>query len=316
MTMDDAEKDIEIAFEALDTNDNGWLDKAEFEFYVRQSVLGHPIVHQPDFSVFDTSFKGAMVYILIFIAMIIQFAVPLIILYRFKYGHSSLPGWINFAVGTNNRVPKTTLDIYGDTKFVKHGTQFIVDPDGNPTICPQISPTATKMCSAFLLLYLLVETDVKDFVVGIAVGNVSENRRIMKFSRFTEDVFFMSLSPALNLLCFIFIMSTTYVLFLISPGVHELLLNVVAVNFLISVDDAFLGVLVDEESQRDMSQKMLLMYLVSGEQTIEETENMDLRCAICKWIVELVVVKVFARIAVLFYGLIWLVIPIMGGFCM
>lgn len=308
--------DVQIAFEALDSDDSGWLDCQEFVFYVQQSVLGHPIIHQPDYSVFETSWEGVLVYVLIFIAMIIQFATPMVILYRFLYGHQSMPAWLNFANDNFRKVPMTEVDTFGDETWKKVDGRFVYNPEGNPTLCPQISFFATKLCSAFLLLYLLVETDVKDFVYGIAVGEQKLDRRIMKFSRFTEDVFFMSLSPALNLLCFIFIMSTTYVLFVISPGVHELLLNVVAVNFLISVDDAFLGVVADEEVQREMSQKMLLMYLVSGEQTKEETENMDLRCALCKWIVELVVVTVFGRIAVFFYGLIWLVIPIMGGICM
>ena len=57
----------------------------------------------------------------------------------------------------------------------------------------------------------------------------------IKFSYMCEDIFFYRMSYTINLFCYGIIMITTYLLFLTGPTADNLLLNSIALQFLVEI---------------------------------------------------------------------------------
>lgn len=77
----------------------------------------------------------------------------------------------------------------------------------------------------------------------------------------------------INLLCYNSIVFTTYMLFVASPTASDLLLNVVALQFLIDVDDFCYQTVMGDSDKNRLKQKMLLCYIQNGEKSHEEAKK-------------------------------------------
>merc|ERR1711977_707765 len=58
-----------------------------------------------------------------------------------------------------------------------------------------------------------------------------------------------------------------------APQVDQLLLNVIAVNFLIEVDNIAITTVIDEKVKSRMVAKMVMWYIVEGEKSEDEMES-------------------------------------------
>lgn len=85
--------------------------------------------------------------------------------------------------------------------------------------------------------------------------------------------FFYRKSYLINLWCYIFIVLTTYMLFISQPCASDLLLNVIALQFLINIDDELNSFLLDDGVKEHLKQKFLLSYIQNGEKTPAESEK-------------------------------------------
>merc|ERR1711964_673953 len=126
---------------------------------------------------------------------------------------------------------------------------------------------------------------------------------LIKHSRFCEDTFFKKTAPVINLLCFGTILVTTYLLFMSAPQVDQLLLNVIAVNFLIEVDNICITTVIDDKVRERMVAKMVLWYICEGEKSEEEMGQTDFYYP--KLILGTLFGKVAGWVGIAIYSLSW-----------
>merc|ERR1712072_584224 len=89
--------------------------------------------------------------------------------------------------------------------------------------------------------------------------------KTLAYSYMTEDLVFYRISFTINLFCYGMIMITTYLLFITGPTADNLLLNSIALQFLIEVDDLCYQAVMTEGNRDSLVQKMMLSYIQNGE---------------------------------------------------
>lgn len=94
----------------------------------------------------------------------------------------------------------------------------------------------------------------------------------LAYSYMTEDLVFYRISFTINLFCYGMIMFTTYLLFITGPTAENLLLNSIALQFLIEVDNLCYTAIMSESLKDQLVKKMTLCYIQNGEKPENEVE--------------------------------------------
>lgn len=131
-----------------------------------------------------------------------------------------------------------------------------------------------KLGAMFLFAFLIFTTPIKQIIDNVRVK--SNAYKTMKYNRMVDDMFFYDLSYTINIICYIFVVVCTYMLFLTAPTADNLLLNVLALQFLIEVDNILCDTVLSDIDKKRLKDKMMLSYLLDGEQL--ETEWDDASC--------------------------------------
>lgn len=97
-------------------------------------------------------------------------------------------------------------------------------------------------------------------------------------------------------------------LFIVAPTADNLLLNVIALQFLIDIDNICYASVMDDATKERLVKKMMLCYLQNGEKTYDDAHEAK-KCASCKWIIS----HALAVVGYLAFGL-WVICPYLFAF--
>lgn len=260
------------------------------------------------FAVWDNNTHFLFAYVLFGMAIITQFLVPIIIFSLFSQGYLGDMGDLCNSYPEECGPNELTL-----SDVIKQNGFFAALCPHNYISNALLSSAEARVGAFFLFLFLLVATPVGD-IVNACMGVMPAEYQTLKYSHMTEDVFFYKVSYTINMLCYISIIGTTYLLFLTSPTADNLLLNVIALQFLIDVDNIVYEAVMDETTKSNLVQKMLLSYIQNGEKTVEQA-HVEPRCGICKYIVGFFLGRVAGYFGVIVYGFSWFA-PFVVAYCL
>lgn len=147
------------------------------------------------------------------------------------------------------------------------------------SLCPELAEIHSdaagkievRLGCFFLFLFLLVSTPMGE-IVSAAQGNFPESMLVVKYSYMTDGIFFYEISFMLNVFCFGNVLFLTYLLFITAPTVDNLLLNVLALQFLVDVDNIVCDAVLDDQTKERLIEKFCLCYIQNGEKNEHETE--------------------------------------------
>lgn len=219
--------------------------------------------------------------VLLVMTFITQYLIPVIVIIEFEKGSLGLIGF-------------NSLDEL-DQVYEQWARPPYVNSLGVASWCPKQYgmdddyagvDTTIKLSASMLFLYLLVATPLKESVTKVLNGENDEAYLLMKFSRFCNDMVFKMVSPVINLVSYISIAITTYLLFLSNPDIDQLLLNAIAVSFLIDVEEKAIDIALGDELRERMIAKMTLWYMLEGELPEPEAEEQFLNSwIITSWLI-------------------------------
>jgi len=104
----------------------------------------------------------------------------------------------------------------------------------------------------------------------------TEPYQIMKHSPMSADPVFFELGEFWNLTCYCLIVVATYVLMQASGSLDNVLKDIIAVNFLIELDNLVCQVVVTDTHLEYFEAKLMLSYIMYGERTMEEVSEAEL----------------------------------------
>lgn len=245
------------------------------------------------FAVWDDNTTFIMVYVLFAMSLITQFFVPLNIMSLFStgmlgdmgdmcdsYPNDSCEWQVNEASTT---VPRGLVE--RTDKGMETLGQFVLNEDGLAGkgalygMCPAmfmknlaVSTGGTlaawwlpRLGASFLFIFLQVSTPIGDAYEACASDTMPDDYDTLKYSYMCQDIWLYRVSFTINLFCYAVIMITTYLLFITGPTADNLLLNSIALQFLIEVDDMCYQAVMTEGNRDRLVQKMLLSYIQNGE---------------------------------------------------
>lgn len=253
-------EEVDALFDLLDVDDSGCVCYEEWAGYVERYRDEETRDILDAYTVFEWHylfgpFLFVFVYLLYAMSVITQFLIPIMITNTYMNGELGEDG--------ANYLEDCETDAEGNVSC------------GLNAWCPNKSKGTVKLSGMMLYLFLLVATPVADLVASIYAGGKDEDYYLIKHSRFCEDTFFKETAPVINLLCFGTILITTYLLFMSAPEVDQLLLNVIAVNFLIEVDNICITTVIDTRVKDRMVAKMVMWYIAEGEKTEDDMTEVD-----------------------------------------
>lgn len=139
-------------------------------------------------------------------------------------------------------------------------------------------------------------------------GEFTDAYHTLKYSWMCDDTFFYKLSYILNLFCYAMVILCTYLLFIVSPTADNLLLNVLALQFLLDVDNICYDGVMDGATKYQLVEKMLLCYIQNGEKSSKDAHEAK-NCAGCKYLIA----KIFQIIGYISFVL-WFFLPYVFAF--
>merc|ERR1711981_138381 len=119
----------------------------------------------------------------------------------------------------------------------------------------------SRLGAAMHFIFLQVSTPITDAYNACAGVALPESYNTLKYSYMCEDIFFYRMSYTVNLFCYGIIMITTYLLFLTGPTADNLLLNSIALQFLVEIDNLAYQAVMTDHVKYQLVQKMLLCYI-------------------------------------------------------
>lgn len=298
----DLNGDGDIAEEAMaifhlinDTPDNK-ITYNEFQRFIQRAESGNGFVPLASrWAVWDDNTSYIFIYILYLMSMAIQYLAPIVMIISFTEGN----------LGESGDLCKTYPEDCGDNKTIA----TLVQESTLAGMCPRLNGVQVdgtfrydqRVAMVFLFLFLVISTDVSEaLAVCESYDALPDNYHTLRFSYLCEDTFFWKLSYPINLMCYIQIVVTTYLIFVTSPEMSDLIKDVVAVQFLIEVDNIAYTAVVDHSVQENLVQKMCLCYIQNGEKPESITEDSE-SCSMLKDVLEVTFVKALGYVGYLLY---------------
>lgn len=170
-----------------------------------------------------------------------------------------------------------------------------------------------RLGAMMLFIFLQVSTPIGDAYDACASDTMPEVFATLAHSYMTEDLVFYRVSFTINLFVYGMIMITTYLLFITGPTADNLLLNSIALQFLVEVDNICYMVLMSESTKNELVQKMKLCYIQNGEKPTSEIEKSHSGEQV-KNIISVVVGTYLGYIAAFMYWLAF-IMPVFVYFC-
>lgn len=99
--------------------------------------------------------------------------------------------------------------------------------------------------------------------------------QIMKHSPMAADPVFFELGDFWNLTCYCLIVVATYVLMQASGSLDNVLKDIIAVNFLVELDNLVCQVVLTDTHVEYLEAKLLLSYVMYGERTKAEVDALQ-----------------------------------------
>jgi hypothetical protein len=169
--------------------------------------------------------------------------------------------------------------------------QILLDPNRSAflSLCTNEASWQFKFAVACVFSFLILLTDVGNAVVNMErrtwgqplqfqkIENDEEDAstspyKIMKHSHMAADPVFFELGDFWNLTCYCLIVVATYVLMQASGSLDNVLKDIIAVNFLVELDNLVCQVVITDTHLEYFEAKLLLAYLMYGERNMSEVE--------------------------------------------
>jgi len=171
--------------------------------------------------------------------------------------------------------------------------QILLDPTRSAflSLCTNEAGFSFKFAVACVFSFLILLTDVGNAVVNMerrtwgtplqvqAIENDEEDAstspyQIMKHSPMAADPVFFELGDFWNLTCYCLIVVATYVLMQASGSLDNVLKDIIAVNFLVELDNLVCQVVLTDTHVEYLEAKLLLSYIMYGENTKQEVAQL------------------------------------------
>lgn len=225
------------------------------------------------------------VYVFYALVVIAQMILPAILLYDWSGGN----------LGDDKGA--LTGDQFSALDTTMMFKQILRDPNRMAylALCTNEMEMIFKFAVACVFSFLILLTDVGNAAVNTerrtwgrplrCCSTVSEEDeesmksnspfRIAKHSHMTADPSFYELGDVWNLSCYCLIVSATYVMMQASGTLDNVLKDIIAVNFLIELDNLVCQIVLTDTHLEIIEAKLILAYLIYGERTDEELEVLD-----------------------------------------